>query len=160
MKTIKSIILITLALFNFACNNDDALEEEVLVIPEPTVEELLVDFSPWTFTNYEVLEIISTTDQTITDIEINEYTTELLTGFTMDFKSDGMVVINHPLSGELERTWAIFNDDILFDTDSSTPQIWKNIEITEESLSIESELFSIFEESFTIVEHYGQLYFE
>ncbi|MEO1032325.1 MAG: hypothetical protein AAFX55_13015 [Bacteroidota bacterium] len=156
------LLLISIISFTtFSCSKDDdtAVEEEIIE-EEPTTEELLVAQDIWTFTGYEVLEIVSTTDESITNEAINTNTSELLDGFTMNFTEEGMVVINHPISGEITRTWTLFEEDIIFDIDTNTPQIWQNIQVAEENLSIETQLFSIFEDTFTIVEHYGKLNFE
>ena len=163
MKTIKFIILSSIIFFSFSCSKDDdntITEEDEVVIIEPTTEELLVEHGIWSFTNYDVLEIVSTTNDNITNEAVNAYTNELLTGFTMEFLEDSNVIINHPISGEIIRTWTIFEDDIIFDADSNTPQIWQNIQVDEDAMRIETQLFSIFEDTFDIVEHYGQLNFE
>ena len=163
MKTIRFIILSSIAIFSFSCSkNDDNTntEEDEVVIIEPTTEELLVEHGIWSFTNYDVLEVVSTTNDNITNEAIDTYTTELLTGFTMEFLEDSNVIINHPISGEIIRTWTLFEDDIIFDVDSNTPQIWQNIQVDEDVLSIETQLFTIFEDTFDMVEHYGKLNFE
>ncbi|WP_299227346.1 hypothetical protein [uncultured Psychroserpens sp.] len=152
------ISIISISICSCSKNDDDIVEEQL--VAEPTFEELLVEFSPWSFTNYEVLEIVSTTNENITADDINNYTSELLAGFIMEFTEDGVVILNHPISGEITRTWTLFEEDIIFDIDSNTPQIWQNIQVEEGRFSIETQLFSIFEQTFEIVEHYGQLNFE
>ena len=150
----------TLIIYSCSKDDDEVVDEEQEEIVEPTREELLVINSPWTFTSYEVMEVTSTTNENITDEDINNFTTNLLAGFTMDFSEDGTLIIDHPLSGEISRTWVIFNDDIIFDSESNTPQIWQNIEVSENNMSMETTLFSIFEDTFDSVEHYGKLHFE
>lgn len=159
-------VLFCISMLSFtvcSCSKDDDcnadIEEEIIVV-EPTVEELMVDHGIWEFTNYNVLEIISTTNNNITNEAINSNTSELLIGFTMEFLAEGNVVINHPLSGEIIRTWTIIEGNIFFDIDSTTPQIWQNVQVDDNSLSIETQLFSIFEDTFDTVEHYGTLHFE
>lgn len=157
-----AIMLCILSLYS--CSKDDGIElsdeNQEIISPEPTIEELLVENSPWDFTNYEVLEIVSTTNPSITNNDINNHVSNLLQGFSLTFNADGTVIINHPLSDEIVRTWVLFNNDIIFDSESNTPQIWQNIQVSNEDLSIENTLFTIFESSFDSVEHYGKLNFE
>lgn len=160
MKSVKFIFLILLTLVGLSCSEDDVSLPEQEVITEPSMEEMLVSASPWSFTNYEVLEIVETTNESISEIDINNHTNSLLDGFTLNFNEDGTVVLNHPLSGEINRTWVLFEDDIIFDSESNTPQIWKNIQVNNEILSVESTFFTIFEDNFDSVEHYGKLNFE
>ncbi len=154
------ISLLSVTVLSCSKDDDGSNKEEEVIVIEPAIEELLVEHGIWSFTNYNVLEIISSTNDNITNDAINTNVSEIFTGFTMHFFEDGNVIINHPLSGEIIRTWTLFEGDIIFDIDANTPQIWKNIQVDEDILSIETQLFSIFEDTFDMVEHYGRLNFE
>ena len=164
----KFSIYSILSLFLFlglSCSNDDdsgSNEQD-----PPTAEELLVDNSPWTFTSYNLINIINAGPSDATESEIESGISNNFMGLTLIFNANGTGTAFAPAPQQLDSnlTWTLSANNTLqlvvadFEEEDN-PVIFGNIQVSETDLSVDFETSYYDEEVDFEVDVYGTLSFQ
>lgn len=141
-----------------SCSSDDSSTD---VIAEVQLEEAMVQNSPWTFSHYEVINIVDAGNSTMTQTQIESNMNLQLGGFTLVFNQDGTgETVVEGEEGE-SWTWSIENDDdlkILYADNFS--DVYSNLIILNGQLKMEAESVTFDSSANFEVIHYGSLIFE
>ncbi|MEO0528007.1 MAG: hypothetical protein AAFZ89_12320 [Bacteroidota bacterium] len=135
----RLIAFVLFALF-ISCSSDSSSTEEE---NEISTEELLVNGSPWTFSEYLIDEVLNTNGFDLMESDINnqiQRENESNNGLTLEFNSDGTGTTNQAEDFQ----WELIPDDSIRLTFTPT-------EISEAQLSVsESEMILGFPDEFEV----------
>ncbi|MDR6968877.1 hypothetical protein J2X31_002903 [Flavobacterium arsenatis] len=159
MRKIRLVasLLFGLVLFNSCSNDDDTAD----VVAEVQLEDVMVQNSPWTFSHYELINVVNAGTSAMTPAEIESDMNLQLAGFTLIFNQDGTG--ETAIEGEESEswTWVIENEDnlrIVYAGNFSDEYF--NLSLLNSQLKMEAE--SVTHDSAANLEvlHYGSLVFE
>ncbi len=134
MKKLTLTLTLLIGILIISCSSNDSN-------PELSIEELVVQNSPWTFDHYELIEIIYDGNLSLTT-EIVENNRNLQTmGQTLTFNSDGTGASYSPYFNETSNwNWEIVNTNQLKLTfDPSDIFTIENFNVTSNQLSFTGE---------------------
>lgn len=156
MKKISLVLILLLShIFFISCSEKENIEI--------SKEELMTNNSPWTFKNYEMVEIIDSGGSLLTKTEIESITNNRGKDNTMNFNSNGTGSSSSPSGGIVNWKWEINTDNqlkITYDNTNGENDVYNNFKVSNSKLSYEFQSV-IFDSSISHeVLHYGNLIFE
>lgn len=163
-KILKHNSLLLVFLLTLSCSKDDD-GKKVPNILGSNVAELLVSNSPWTFSEYQLLEITDQGPSTISHEEIETYVNTEFHQLILNFNVDGSGTLNAPILNSA-FTWQLQNNNtelFLIVEELSSPDdeaLFTNLSISVSELQIDNE-YTVYDENADYnVQVLGTLIFE
>jgi hypothetical protein len=155
MKKLNLVLGILIGLMIFSCSSDSNDE------PQLTLEELLIQGSPWTFSHYEMLNIIDAGNSSFDQADIENDINQNNNGEIVTFNNDGTGSDFIPNHGTDLWNWEIINGNQLKITfDGGNSDVIENISTTSSQMIIEIESVSYDEQAQYEVLHNGKYIYE
>lgn len=155
MKKLNLFIGLLIVLTIFSCSSDNNDE------PKLTMEELLIQGSPWTFDHYEMLNILDAGNSNYNKSDIETDINLAVNGEIIKFNSNGTGSVTLPEDGTDTWEWEIVNGNQLKLTFASgESDIIENIIFKSSKMIIEGQSVSYDDQAKYEVLHNGKYFYK
>jgi len=155
MKKLSLLITLIFGMLILSCSSDENDNPSNLSKPE-----LLIKNSPWTFNQYELLNVIDAGTSTMTQQEIeNDYNMKY-SGFMYTFNENGVGYVSSQW-GTFNWQWEIINSNQLrINWEMGDVDILDNLNVTESQFDYEAVSITFDDSANSQIKHFGKTIFK